>query len=171
MMPSAQDGAFWESNWQEGVAPGDEWDTSKPTPVLVKYVADGVIPKGKALVPGCGRGYDVGALSDLSREVIGLDISETGANVARDYLKGLDLPGKWSIETADFFTYDRPSSFDFIFDYTFLCAIQPDMRAAWAKQMHSLLKDNGLLMVAIFPICDKEGGPPFALSLEGVRRV
>jgi len=109
-------------------------------------VADGVVFNAEALVSGCGRGHDMGGLSDPPLEVIGLDIPEVASDLT--WMGGV---------------------VDFILDYTFLCAIHPDMRDAWAKRMHSLLKDSGLLMVAIFAICNKEGGPPFALSLEGVK--
>ena len=32
--------------------------------------------------------------------------------------------------------------------------------------MSSLIKSNGLLCTIIFPICEKEDGPPFAVSFE-----
>ena len=40
------------------------------------------------------------------------------------------------VKVGDFFKLKKPEAgFSLIFDYTFLCAIQPDMRAAWAKQV------------------------------------
>jgi hypothetical protein len=41
----------WEKSWEFGVTP---WDLGKPTPVIKHLVKSGTLPKGRALVPGCG---------------------------------------------------------------------------------------------------------------------
>ncbi|TVU12554.1 hypothetical protein EJB05_46205, partial [Eragrostis curvula] len=61
----------WEKSWEVGVTP---WDLGKPTPVIEHLVRSGTLPKGRALVPGCGMGYDVVALASPERYVVGLDI-------------------------------------------------------------------------------------------------
>ena len=43
------------------------------------------------------------------------------------------------------------------------------MRGAWAKKHASLLAPAGELLVMVFPICNKSGGPPFAMSPDLVR--
>ena len=45
---------------------------------------------------------------------------------------------------ADFFAFDAEGGFDFIFDYTFFCALPPSMRGAWGKRTAELLKPGGL---------------------------
>lgn len=46
--------------WSKGVEPGKMWDRVGPSPLLLKYVeSTDYIPVGRALVPGCGRGYDL----------------------------------------------------------------------------------------------------------------
>jgi hypothetical protein len=40
-----------------------KFDLQSPSPCLLKLIADGMVPPGRALVPGCGRGYDVTALA------------------------------------------------------------------------------------------------------------
>lgn len=59
--------------------------------------------------------------------------------------------------------------FDFVYDYTFLCALDPSIRVDWAKQMSEIIKPNGLLVTLIYPILEKEGGPPFKVSLELIK--
>jgi hypothetical protein len=59
----------------------------------------------------------------------------------------------------------RPGGFDLIYDYTFLCALDPRERARWAQTMRRLLKPGGgELITLIFPIGDYAGGPPHAMS-------
>jgi len=45
------------------------------------------------------------------------------------------------------------------------------VRSAWAKKTLSNLQPEGTLLTCIFPICDKEGGPPFAMSVPLVRSI
>ena len=58
-----------------------------------------------------------------------------------------------------------PDKFDFIWDCTFLCALDPSIREKWAQKQKALLDENGTLLSCIFPICEKIGGPPYALSV------
>ena len=41
------------------------------SPALLKLLDANEIPNGRALVPGCGRGYDVVALASKDRKAIG----------------------------------------------------------------------------------------------------
>nr|POE86401.1 putative thiol methyltransferase 2 [Quercus suber] len=63
----------WEKSWEQGVTP---WDLGQPTPILLHLHQTGALPKGRALVPGCGSGYDVAAIACPERYVVGLDISD-----------------------------------------------------------------------------------------------
>jgi Thiopurine S-methyltransferase (TPMT) len=42
------------------------------SPALLKLIAEGKIPNGRALIPGCGRGYDVVALASKNRIATGI---------------------------------------------------------------------------------------------------
>ena len=73
----------------------------------------------------------------------------------------------------DFFTHEPVSSkgYDFIFDYTFFCAMPPSKREAWAKKTASLLKPGGQVWTLVFPIpkADEEvnwnTGPPYPITV------
>lgn len=71
--------------------------------------------------------------------------------------------------------------FDIIWDYTFLCAMPPEFREKWAKNMRRLIAPDGELVTLIYPLgvssprCfsradrgagEYEGGPPYAMSRE-----
>lgn len=163
--------------WQAGLVPGQLFDAIHPSPLLVKYIQEGKIPNGKALVPGCGRGYDVTALASEDRHATGLEISATAVDAAQERLlqlvtEGYPYQSQTSFALTNFFDLDTTSNdskYDFVYDYTFLCALNPSVRLDWAKKMKGVIKPGGELLTLIFPIIEKEGGPPFAVSLELVR--
>lgn len=55
--------------------------------------------------------------------------------------------------------------------YRFFCAIEPDMRLAWAQRIRDLLKPGGELITLMFPISDHVGGPPFKVSISDYEEV
>lgn len=171
--------------WGKGLQPGQAWDAESPSPILVKYLVEGRVPQGRALVPGCGRGYDVTLLACTDRYVDGLEISPTAIQAAQERLEALPSPppnSMLSFKLQSFFDLPNASDYDFIYDYTFLCALDPMLRTEWAKKMAFLIKPGGLLMTLIFPIWNlPEGfdvsllptpgprpdtGPPYRVSLE-----
>lgn len=53
--------------------------------------SSGTAPRKKALVPACGRGYDAVLLAKVfGYDVVGLEISSTALDAAREYLNGVD---------------------------------------------------------------------------------
>ncbi|KAK4035445.1 S-adenosyl-L-methionine-dependent methyltransferase [Parachaetomium inaequale] len=61
------------------------------------------------------------------------------------------------------------AGFDVIYDYTFLCALLPEMRKDWACRMSELLSPSGVLVCLEFPLYKdlKLLGPPWPLR-EGI---
>ncbi|XP_066364532.1 probable thiol methyltransferase 2 isoform X1 [Miscanthus floridulus] len=154
----------WRRCWEEGVTP---WDLGQPTPAVVDLVNSGTLPGGDhdgrattVLVPGCGAGHDVVALSGAGRFVVGLDISEAAIHKARQRAAAAD-GNSFDFVAADFFTWEPPDKFDIIFDYTFFCAFEPSMRPAWAKRIADLLKQDGELITLMYLAEGQEAGPPF----------
>ncbi|CAI9108266.1 OLC1v1007830C1 [Oldenlandia corymbosa var. corymbosa] len=151
----------WQKCWEEGLTP---WDLGQPTPVLLHLHEKGEIPQGRALIPGCGTGYDVLAIAGPERYVVGLDVSETAIENALKFSSSAN--GKYfEFLKTDFFTWHPTELFDFIFDYTFFCAIEPDLRSSWAVKMRDFLKPGGELMTLMFPVSNHEGGPPYKVSV------
>lgn len=162
-------GGFWEDLWTQGVDRGDMFDKHVPLPELQRRVERSQIPGGSlALIPGCGRGYDVELLTraGLFERVVGVDISPTGASTAREYLASVSpkLTNDYEIMCADFFN-DRLPAADFVYDYTFFCAIYPAQRAAWGRRMAEIVNPGGTLVTIIYPDVEKDGGPPFAVNI------
>jgi methyl halide transferase len=70
---------------------------------------------------------------------------------------------------------DSSDQFDFIFDYTFFCALPPLLRADWGSRMASLLRpDTGRLLTIMFPVdadtnLAQETGPPYSVTIDAYR--
>ncbi|PON46720.1 TPMT family [Parasponia andersonii] len=163
-------GDGWEQCWQQGLTP---WDLGTPTPILVHLHRTGSLPKGRALVPGCGTGYDVVAIASPQRYVIGLDISGQAINKALQLTSSQPKSSHFTFLRADFFTWHPTHLFDLIFDYTFFCAIEPHLRSAWAEKVGDILKPDGELITLMFPIGDhvSVGGPPYKVSVSDYEKV
>ncbi|XP_004287179.1 PREDICTED: probable thiol methyltransferase 2-like isoform 2 [Fragaria vesca subsp. vesca] len=141
-------GVGWDKLWEQGVTP---WDLGRPTPVVAHLHKSGGLPKGRALVPGCGTGYDVVEIACPDRLVTGLDISHNAINKALQLFSSLPNAMHFTFLKVDFFTWHPTDLFDLVFDYTFFCAIEPDMRSAWAQKMADILKPDGELITLMFP--------------------
>ncbi|PSS24043.1 Thiol methyltransferase [Actinidia chinensis var. chinensis] len=166
MRSDSSDG--WDKCWEQGLTP---WDLGQPTPVMVHLHQTGALPKGRALIPGCGSGHDVAAIACPERYVVGVDISDKAIKRAIELSSSLPNADYFTFSKTDFFTWHPTELFDLIFDYTFFCAIEPDMRSAWASQMKYLLKPDGELITLMFPISDYVGGPPYKVSVADYEEV
>ena len=108
-------------------------------------------------------------LASPDRSVTGVDLAPTAAKRFEALREERGIPPEQArIVTANFFELEHDEPFDLVFDYTFLCAIQPAERPAWAEQMRALLRPGGQLVQIVFPITDAplDQGPPFALRPE-----
>lgn len=182
----------WSKLWESGdFLP---WDRGEPSPALVDLLNEkedliGQVTTGgrrkKALVPGCGRGYDVLLLASKGYDAVGLEISDSAVNQCRklweqegsNYFKASPNHGSCEFVLGDFFKDDWVSSaassqgsFDLIYDYTFFCALPPEARPRWASRTSQLLSrsSEARLICLEFPTHKppNTGGPPFGLMPE-----
>ncbi len=158
----------WEDHWSTEHTP---WDAGAPSPTVVA-LADG-LPHGRALVPGCGRGWDAFALARPSRHVTALDVAPSVRAHFEQARAAMAVPPEQvSLTIGDFFDEAVVSGpFDLVWDYTFLCAIDPSERERWAARMAELVRPGGTLATLIFPVVTfPEGyqGPPWPLDPEAV---
>lgn len=201
--PVEEQSAQWNPLWVDNFMP---WDRGLPSPALVDLlssVTTGSAPVGStgaataaiqsvvkkaqkhAVVPGCGKGYDVKLLAEYGFASFGVDIAEKAVEMARECynepenkLTGGDGKGRVVFVLGDYFKDDwvkrevvgeegkAEGAVDLIYDYTFLCALHPTLRPQWAKQMANLLaKGSGLLICLEFPIHRplEVPGPPWSL--------
>lgn len=177
MSETDEDGKIWEEMWAAGIKAGERFDKSACAPALVSLIATGVLPSGEhkhALVPGCGRGYEVYelAVSGLYQSVTALDISASGLAAAKSYIESQTndrvVLDRINFCCADFFDCQGiDGGYSLIFDYTFLCALPVKIRPLWARKMAELIAPEGQLVTLMYPLLKSQesGGPPFGLSL------
>ncbi|RMZ82290.1 hypothetical protein DV738_g1878, partial [Chaetothyriales sp. CBS 135597] len=168
----------WADLWEKSFLP---WDKGRSSPALEDTL--------RALVPGCGRGYDVLLLESFGYDAVGLEVSEGAIKAALKFAEehGGDSSSTYPVRDekagkgshtfvlGDFYEDDFLSElgllasgerFDLIYDYTFFCAMRLEMRPAWAKRMSELLADSpsARLICLEFPSQKppSTGGPPHA---------
>ena len=111
--------------------------------------------------------------------MLGLDLAPTAAQRFRALReeRGLD-PARVDVVLGDFFEDAwRPDArpFDLIWDYTFLCALDPARHGDWADRMGELVRPGGVLLTLLFPVLPEEEaeawrpGPPWPLDPEEIR--
>ncbi|KAG6877153.1 hypothetical protein C0992_010683 [Termitomyces sp. T32_za158] len=166
----------WEDAWKAKVTP---WDSGELQPPLREVIESGEVPfprQGRALVPGCGSGYDVAFIATaLGLKTIGMDISETALAKAKAISPtNVPPPGEVSWELADFFKLKYPAEdkFDLVYDYTFFVAIPPVRRPEWGKQVAAITKPGGYLIALVWPIDPpSDFGPPYFVRVEHYEEV
>jgi SAM-dependent methyltransferase len=152
----------WEAQYQKGETP---WDKGAPSPGLLDFLAREPLP-GRILVPGCGTGHDVRAIAPHADGVIGLDIAPSAIAAARAFPQ----IGSERYELANLF--DLPAalrgSFDWVWEHTCFCAIDPALRPAYVEAVAGALRPGGKLL-AIFYLdpgnAGPDEGPPFEVSI------
>ncbi len=152
---------FWDQRYEQANTP---WDLGGPSPPFARWLREGNMTPGRLLVLGAGRGHDARLFARAGFEVTAVDFSETAVSAMRS-LTDPNLP--IDIVQADIF--DLPASydqqFDYVLEYTCYCAIDPSRRADYADLVRRVLKPGGQLVALAFPLWDREGGPPFAVSV------
>lgn len=163
----------WEEHWKTGDTP---WDAGQSAPSLDALLARDELAPGRALVPGCGSGYDVFSLAAAGYEATGVDLAASARSRFSQLAQKLALPpARARLLTADFLLsplHHLEPGYDLIWDYTFYCAIDPALRHLWKERMLALLNPGGTLAMLLFPVdetANPDEGPPFPLSLQRVR--
>ena len=91
----AQHNKRWDDLWSAGdFLP---WDRGHVNPALIDTLTErkDILPRAKkddgkrarALVPGCGKGYDIALFASHGYDSYGLEVSENAVKVAEEYLK------------------------------------------------------------------------------------
>jgi SAM-dependent methyltransferase len=160
------------TNWNEQYEKQDTpWDKGAPSPGLVDFLALEPV-HGRVLVPGCGLGHDVRALAATADEVLGLDI----ASLAVERADRMPKVGHERYALGDFFNLpaELRGAFDWVFEHTCFCAINPAQRPAYVASVAAALKPGGHYLAIFYldPGNDSpDEGPPFEVSVAELDRL
>lgn len=146
---------YWNTRYNEN---DFGWDTGDITTPLKTYFDQLKDKSLKILIPGAGNSYEAEYLFNHGfKNVFVLDFAEAPLKNIKERCK--DFPSEQLIQN-DFFKH--AGQYDLIIEQTFFCAIDPKLRADYAKHMHSLLKPKGKLVGVLFDTVFEKDGPPFS---------
>jgi len=156
---------YWESRYQSGDMP---WEKGAPSPGLVDFLAAHPdLPRGTVCVPGCGTGHDVREFARSGFDTFGFDIAPGAIQLAAEKTKTAGLTAQFLL--ADFLRDEPPQLFDWIFEHTLFCAIQPPKRDDYVRAVLRWLKPDGQYLAVNYLSPDKDG-PPFGTTRDELWR-
>lgn len=151
--------AYWNNRYIENDFGWDAGDITTPLKTYFDQLTDKSI---KILIPGAGNSYEAEYLfKNGFKNVFVLDFAEAPLKNIKERCK--DFPSSQLIQ-EDFFKHS--GQYNLIIEQTFFCAIDPNLRADYAKHMHSLLKPKGQLVGVLFDTVFEKEGPPFSGNKE-----
>ncbi len=155
----------WEQRYQTGDMP---WEKGEPSPGLVDFLAAHPdLPRGNVLVPGCGTGHDAREFAKARFTVTACDLAPSAIQLAasKTLLAGLRI----NFLRGDFLRDEPIQQFDWIFEHTLFCAIQPAERDEYVQAVLRWLKPGGNYLAVNYLIPDTDG-PPFGTTREELLR-
>ena len=165
MSASAAQPDFWNPRYETGRMP---WDFGGVPAALTDFLATHPAG-GRVLIPGCGSGYELGAFAAAGYDALAIDFSP--AAVARAQRR-LGAPLAQRVLLGDFFQHDFAGTFDLVYERTFLCALPPDLRPAFARRMAALIRP-GSSLAGFFYFDDTAlaDGPPWGIPSVALERL
>lgn len=138
------------------------WEKGESAPGLVDFLtAHPELARGSVLVPGCGTGHDARAWAHAGFQVTGLDLAPSGIRLAQERTAAAGLHAQFQVGN---FLEDEPlAQFDYVFEHTLFCAIDPARRDDYVRAVLRWLKPAGQFLAVHYMIRDTEG-PPFGCA-------
>ncbi len=145
----------WQDHYLAKTTP---WDKGEASPGLIDFLGSRRVETGSVCVPGCGFGHDARAWAEKGFRVLGVDIApaavEWASTRARSEGNGAEFV------CGDFLEDEPPIQFDWVFEHTCFCAIQPAQRTDYIRAVLRWLKPGGHYLAVNYIIPDVDG-PPF----------
>src|SRR5262245_3649336 len=154
----------WETRYQTGDMP---WEKGEASPGLVDFLtAHPGLPRGTVCVPGCGTGHDVRVWAKSGFEAHGFDLAPSAIRLCHEKTQAAGLKNA-RYHLIDFLVSEPPHPFDWLFEHTLYCAIDPNRREEYVQAVLRWLKPGGQFLAVHYLIPD-EDGPPFGTTAEEV---
>jgi len=154
----------WESRYQTKDMP---WEKGDPSPGLVDFLAGHAeLPRGTVLVPGCGTGHDARSWAAAGFNVTGCDLAPSAIRLAGEKTAAAGLSVQFTL--GDFLGEAAPGPFDWIFEHTLFCSIDPARRDDYVRAVLRRLAAGGHYLAVNYLIPDKDG-PPFGTTRHELR--
>ena len=158
---------YWENRYQTGDM---QWEKGAPSPGLVDFLATNPdLTRGTVAVPGCGSGHDVREFARAGYDAFGFDLAPSAISLAETKTKAAGLKAKFTL--ADFLHDEPPQKFDWLFEHTLFCAIQPQERDNYVRAVLNWLKPESIYLAVNYVLIENDdgNGPPWSTSREEQR--
>ena len=156
IMPKTEN---WEARYQ---IQHTGWDIGYVSTPIKAYIDQLAHKDLKILIPGAGNAYEAEYLWNQGfKNVFVLDIAPSPLKNLAERLP--DFPES-QLLLGDFF--DHEDQYDLIIEQTFFCAIDPVLRAEYAKKSRQLLKEGGKLIGLLWSVDLNQDHPPYGGSKE-----
>ncbi len=156
---------YWQLRYETGDMP---WEKGGPSPGLVDFLAAHPdLARGTVCVPGCGTGHDAREWAKAGFSPFGFDIAPSAIQLSNEKTKAAGLEAEFQL--IDFLRDEPAQLFDWLFEHTLFCAIDPKERDDYVRAVLRWLKPAGQFLAVHYLIPD-EDGPPFGTTREEVVR-
>lgn len=155
-MPTASE---WEDRYVSGETP---WEKGEGSPGLMDFLQQHPeLPRGSVLVPGCGTGHDARTWARHGFTATGLDLAPSAIRLAEERTRDAGLNARFRL--GNFLTETPDQTYDWLFEHTLYCAIEPADRDHYAAAAARWLKPSGQFLAVHYMIDDRDG-PPFGCT-------
>ena len=138
------------------------WDIGYVSPPIENYINQLSNKKLKILIPGCGNGYEGEYLHQKGfSNVHQMDLSKNALN--NFHIRVPSFPEERLLH-QDFFKHNE--KYDLIFEQTFFCALNPNLRSSYVQSMAEKLLPGGKIVGLLFNTPLFTDHPPFGGSKE-----
>jgi methyl halide transferase len=150
---------YWQKRYQRSQT---GWDTGTITTPLKDYFDQLTNKDLRILIPGCGNAYEAEYLfRNGFTQVFVADVAPSPLENFAHRIPGFP---KGHLLLQNFFNLE--GAYDIIVEQTFFCALNPDLRAAYARKCAELLVPAGRLVGLLFDTSFTHEGPPFGGTAE-----
>lgn len=154
---------FWDQRYLNGNTP---WDRGEVSPALNHWLIGEESKRGRILIPGCGRGYEVIELARRGFEVVGIDAAPAAVEHLQQNLAKAGVSAK--VVCADVMNWIPENQFDAVYEQTCFCAMAPSVWPDYSNRLHQWLRPRGTLHI-LFMQTGESGGPPFHCEITAMR--
>lgn len=152
---------YWEQRYQAGDMP---WEKGAPSPGLVDFLAaHPELPRTTVAVPGCGTGHDVRAWAAAGFAAEGFDLTPSAIRLAQAATPPTGGSARYHL--GDFLRDTPPQVFDWLFEHTLFCAIQPEEREAYVAAVLRWVGPGKHYLAVNYLDCGLDG-PPWPTTRE-----
>ena len=138
------------------------WNLDSPSESLKDMLPRMKLPKSRILILGCGDSHDASVFAERGHVVTAVDISSHAIERSKKLFGHIP-----NISWLQSDLFKLPSSFngafDLVYEYTCLCAINPNQRKDLVQTWSRCLHDQGQIMGTFFCM-HKRNGPPFGAT-------